>query len=83
MNEKLDGTGYGPLSEVPLLQIVLCKHKDTTWSELFELTKFAYSKNGKCVYLRSMFGMPGNQVINYFWRDVADLDAKYEVFDEV
>jgi hypothetical protein len=73
--------GYGSLADVPLLQTVLCKHKGTTWSEIFEITKFAYSKNGKCVYLRSMFGIPGNQVTNYFWRDVADLDAKYVVFD--
>lgn len=69
------------LSDVPPLTAVLCKHKGTTWSEIFELTKFAYSKNGKCIYLRSTFGMPGNQVTNFFWRDVADLDAKFEVFD--
>lgn len=69
------------LADVPLLTTVLCKHKGTTWSEIFEITKFAYSKNGKCVYLRLMTGMPGMQVLNYFWRDVADLDAKFEVFD--
>ena len=69
------------LADVPLLQTVLCKHKGATLSEIFEITKFAYSKNGKCVFLRSMFGMPGNQVTNYFWRDVAELDSKYVVFD--
>lgn len=71
------------LADVPLLTTVLCKHRGTAWSEIFEIVKLAYSKNGKCVYLRSMTGMPGNQVTNYFWRDVADLDAKFEVFDAV
>lgn len=69
------------LSDVPLLTTVLCKYKGTTWSEIFELTKFAYSKNGKCVYLRTVTGMPGLQVMNYFWRDVAQLETKWEVFD--
>lgn len=71
------------LADVSLLTTVLCKHKGTTWSEIFEITKFAYSQNGKCVYLRTMTGMPGVQVLNYFWRDVIDLDAKWEVFDEM
>lgn len=69
------------LSDVPLLTIVLCKYKSKILSDIFELTKFAYSRNGKFVYLRTVTGMPGLQVMNYFWRDVVDLDATWEVCD--
>jgi hypothetical protein len=76
-NEKINMK----LSELPLLQTVLCKHKGSAMSEIFEITKFAYSKNKKAVYVRTMFGMPGNQVTNYFWRDYEELDDKFEVFE--
>jgi len=70
------------LSEVPLMQPVLCKHAKTEWSEVFELMKLGLSANGKAVYVRITYGMTGqNSHCQHYWRDVSDLDDKWEVFD--
>lgn len=70
------------LSEVPLMQPVLCKHANTSWSEVFEIMNLGRSENGRAVYVRMTFGMPGQGTHNqHYWRDVEDMDKKWEVFD--
>ncbi len=70
------------LSEAPMMQPLLCKNSKAEWSEVFEIMKLGLSANGRAVYVRVMFGMPGQQpVCQHYWRDVADLDAKWELFD--
>ena len=70
------------LSEVPLMSTVLCKHAETTWSEVFEIVKLARSAEDKAVYVRITFGMPEqNTIVRHFWADVEDMDKKWEVFD--
>jgi len=44
--------------------------------------KLGYSQNNKAVYVRVTFGMSGQDThSHHYWRDVADLDEKWEVFD--
>ena len=70
------------LSEIGLMQPVLCKKAGTTWSEVFEIMKLGYSANGLAVYVRMTFGMQGQDTHSqHYWRDAADLDEKWEVFD--
>ena len=70
------------LSEVGLMQTALCKQADAAYSELFEIMKLNYSPNRRMVYIRITFGMLGqNTGIQHYWREVADLDAKWEVVD--
>jgi len=71
------------LSEIPLMTTVLCKHAKCDWSEIFEITKFAFSKNGIACYIKTSFGMQGREVTHHAWRDVTDLDASYVVIDFV
>lgn len=70
------------LSEVGLMQPVLCKNAEAVWSEVFEIMKLGYSENKKAVYVRMTFGAPGQSTASqHYWRDVVDLDKKWEVFD--
>ena len=70
------------ISEAPMLKTLLCKNAKAEWSEVFEITKFATSPNGSSVYVRMVFGMPGqNSHIQHFWRDAKDMDARWEVID--
>jgi hypothetical protein len=70
------------LSEIGLMQPVLCKHAGASWSEVFEIMKLGYSASGAAVYVRVTYGMQGQSAHSqHYWRDVADLDAKWEVFD--
>lgn len=70
------------LSEVPLMQPVLCKNAEATWSEVFEIMKLGLSANEKAVYVRITFGIPGqNTGSQHYWRDVDDMDKKWVVFD--
>jgi len=70
------------LSEIGLMKPVLCKHAKSSWSEIFEIMKLGYSQNNKAVYVRVTFGMSGQDThSHHYWRDVADLDEKWEVFD--
>jgi hypothetical protein len=70
------------LSEIGLMQPVLCKNAQAAWSEVFEIMKLSYSSTGKAAYVRITFGMQGQDSrCQHYWRDVADLDAKWEVFD--
>lgn len=70
------------LSEIGLMQPVLCKKTGTTWSEVFEIMKLGYSGSGRAVYVRVTFGMQGQDTHSqHYWRDAVDLDEKWEVFD--
>jgi hypothetical protein len=70
------------LSEIGFMQPVLCKHAKASWSEVFEVMKLGCSATGKVVYVRVTFGMPGQDTRSqHYWREVADLDAKWEVLD--
>ncbi|MDD5037423.1 MAG: hypothetical protein PHE55_22075 [Methylococcaceae bacterium] len=70
------------ISEAPMMQPILCKNSKAEWSEVFEIMKLGVSENGRAVYVRVIFGMPGQQTVcQNYWRDVADLDNKWEVFD--
>ena len=76
--------GSMKISEAPLMQTLLCKRSNTEWSEIFELTKLAHSAASRAVYVRVIFGMPGQApVCLHYWRDVEDLDRKWEIFDVV
>lgn len=73
------------ISELELLQPVLCKHagQNVVQSEIFEIMKLAYSLNKKAVYVRITFGMAGQNTsqCHHYWRDINEIDSKFEVFD--
>ena len=72
------------LSEVPFMQPVLCKNAEASCSEVFEIMKLGLSTNGLAVYVRITFGMPGQGAgSHHYWRDIVDLDKKWEVLDTV
>ena len=67
------------ISKAPMMTPLLCKHKNAQWSEVFEVMKLGISKNGKAAYIRVII----NSNCQHYWRDIADLDGKWEVFDEL
>lgn len=72
------------ISDVPLMQPVLCKHLGTSSTDIFEIMKLGYSACGKAVYVRITFGMSGQDThSHHYWRDVSDMDAKWDVIDSL
>ena len=72
------------LSEVPLMTPVLCKQTNTTWSDVFEITLLGYSANRKAVYMQIASAGPGRaSACVPSWRDFAELDNKWVVFDTI
>lgn len=70
------------LSEIGLMQPVLCTHAGSSWSEVFEIMKLGYSLSGKAVYVRTTFGMPGQDSrCQHYWCDATDLDENWNVLD--
>lgn len=70
------------VSEAPMMTPMLCKNAKASWSEVFEIMKLGMSPNGRAVYVRVMFGMPGMPTeCQHYWRDTEDVDNKWEIID--
>lgn len=62
---------------------ILVRHsgKDVSWSIIMDMAVEAFSKNKKAI----LFLIEANSVgaRRYEWKSIEDMDARFEIFDEV